>query len=183
MRMNGETIRQRSKAPGLRGFSLIELLIVLTIILIIAAIAIPNFLRSRMAANETAAITNIRTIITAQVAYHTTYGNGFSPNLLSLNGAGAVSCAGAGFIDNVLATGQKTGYIFGLTPGVPVITVPAGCPAAGVVSFMLTATPSVVGSTGQRSFCALENGLVRQDPSGVLIGGGACVPPLRPAIQ
>lgn len=175
--------RQSSGPRANRGFSLIELLIVVTIILIIAAIAIPNFLRSRMSANETAAITNIRTIVTAQVAYHSTYGNGFAPNLLSLNGAGPVSCASSGFIDNVLAGGQKTGYTYGLTPGVPVVTVPPGCPAAGVVNFMLTATPTVVGSTGQRSFCSLENGLIRQDPSGVLIGAGACVPPLRPAIQ
>jgi len=180
---NANKTRQQNSARAARGFSLIELLIVVTIILIIAAIAIPNFMRSRMAANETAAITNLRTIVTAQVAYSSSYGNGFAPDLTSLNGTGAVNCGAAGLIDNTLATGQKTGYAFALTPGTLITNVPAGCGAAGVVNFLLTATPLVVGTTGQRSFCTLENGLIRQDPAGVLIGVGACVAPLRPAIQ
>lgn len=175
--------RQGSKSAAPRGFSLIELLIVVAIILIIAAIAIPNFMRARITANETAAVSNMRTIITAQVTYSSTYGNGFAPNLPALNGPGPASCNGANLIDNVLAAGQKTGYSYGLTPGLPVLVVPPGCGAAGVSSFMVTATPLAVGTTGQRSFCALEGGLIRQDPSGVLIAAGACIPPLRPAIQ
>ncbi len=180
---NADKTRQEGSHWDARGFSLIELLIVIAIILIIAAIAIPNFMRSRMAANETAAVTNLRTIVTAQVAYSSSYGNGFSPTLLALNGGGAASCNSAGLIDNVLAGGQKTGYNYALTPGIAVLLVPAGCAVAGVNNFMVTATPTSVGTTGQRSFCALENGLIRQDPSGVLIGAGACIPPLRPAIQ
>ena len=171
-----------SKVWDPRGFSLIELLIVIAIILIIAAIAIPNFMRSRMAANETAAVSNLRTIGTANVVYSSTYGNGFAPNLVTLTGAGLATCNSAGLIDNVLATGQKSGYLYGYTPGVPVLLVPPGCGAAGATSYMLTATPVVVGTTGQRSFCALEGGLIRQDPAGALIAAGACVPPLA-AIQ
>jgi len=182
MRKQCDNGRRVPEVRADRGFSLIELLIVVSIILIIAAIALPNFMRSRMTANETAAVTNIRTIITAQVAYISTYSNGYAPNLLALDGAGLATCNNAGYIDDVLAAGQKTGYLYGLNPGIPITTVPPGC-AAGVVNFMVTATPIAVGTTGQRSFCSLENGLIRQDPSGVLIGVGNCVPPLRPAIQ
>jgi type IV pilus assembly protein PilA len=180
---NANQIRRQSKAQKASGFSLIELLIVVAIILIIAAIAIPNFMRSRMAANETAAVTNLRTLVTAQVAYNSSYGNGFAPTLLALNGTGAASCNAAGLIDNVLATGQKTGYLYGMVPGIPVVNVPAGCAAPGVTSFMVTATPVAVGTTGQRSFCALENALIRQDPTGAPIAAGACIPPMRLAIQ
>jgi type II secretory pathway pseudopilin PulG len=162
---------------------LIELLIVIAIILIIAAIAIPNFMRSRMAANETAAVSNMRTIVTANVVYSSTYGNGFAPSLLAMTDAGLANCNAAALIDNVLAGGQKSGYGYGYTPGVAVLIVPAGCGVAGTTNFMLTATPLGVGSTGQRSFCTLENGLIRQDPTGALIGVGNCTPPLRPAIQ
>jgi len=183
MRERADNRRPELEARADRGFSLIELLIVIAIILVIAAIALPNFMRARMTANETAAVTNIRTIITAQVAYISTYSNGYAPNLMALDGAGLATCNNAGYIDDVLATGQKTGYLYAMNPGIPVTTVPPGCAAAGVVNFMVTATPIAVGTTGQRSFCSLENGLIRQDPSGVLIGVGNCVPPLRPAIQ
>src|SRR3989454_4059184 len=88
-----------------KGFSLIELLIVVAIILIIAAIAIPNLLRSRMAANEASAVGSLRTIVTSNVTYSSTYGNSFAPTLPTLGGApGALAtCNGAQLIDNVLA--------------------------------------------------------------------------------
>ena len=90
-----------------RGFSLIELLIVVTIILIIAAIAIPNFLRSKMAGNEASAVSSLRTINTAEVAYFSTYPNqGYSANLASLGGVApcaVASTAAACLVDNVLA--------------------------------------------------------------------------------
>src|SRR5450755_2342891 len=94
-----------------KGFSLIELLIVVAIILIIAAIAIPNLLRSRMAANEASAVGSVRTLNTAQVTYATTYGTGFT-TLAQLGGAGpCVAAAGtACLIDPVLTAGTKSGY-------------------------------------------------------------------------
>src|SRR6476660_3571334 len=76
-----------------RGFSLIELLIVVAIILIIAAIAIPNLLRARMAANEASAVASVRTVNTAEVTYNSTYPTvGFAANLVSLGGALGAAC-------------------------------------------------------------------------------------------
>src|SRR6516225_9369981 len=96
-----------------KGFSLIELLIVVAIILIIAAIAIPNLLRSRMAANEASAVGSLRSLNTAEVTYQTTYQNvGFTTTLANLGGA-AAACTGAAtstsacLVDAVLAAGQK----------------------------------------------------------------------------
>src|SRR5437868_7824897 len=86
-----------------RGFSLIELLIVVAIILIIAAIAIPNLLRSKMAANEASAVGSLRTINTAEVTYSSTYGTGYT-DLTTLGTSG--------LLDNVLSAGTKSGYTF-----------------------------------------------------------------------
>jgi len=104
-----------------RGFSLLELLIVVAIILIIAAIAIPNLLRSRIAANQASAISSCRTINTAEVTYASSYGTGFSSTLLQLGPptSGAVSESAAGLIDSVLASGVKSGYSFAYVPGNP----------------------------------------------------------------
>ncbi len=171
----------RGNCASCRGFSLIELLIVVAIILVIAAIAIPNFIRARITANETAAIANVRTISTAQIAYITTFANGYAGNLGQLGNPG-FSCNGAGLIDSALATSQKSGYTYNIAPGVAVGNPPPGC-VPGVQTFMTTAIPAAVGSTGQRSFCATENGLIRQDPTGAAIAPGQCVPPLKLAIQ
>jgi len=141
-----------------KGFSLIELLIVVAIILIIAAIAIPNLLRSRMAANESSAVGSLRSINTAEVAYSTTYpGVGFS-NLGALGGAvatcatstGATS-AGACLIDNVLAGGTKSGYVFTVTP--------AG--STPYVQYTSTGYAQVQGQSGQREFCSDQSGVIR----------------------
>jgi type IV pilus assembly protein PilA len=103
----------------LRGFSLIELLIVVAIILIIAAIAIPNLMRSRIAANQASAISSCRTINTAEVTYASSYGAGFSSTLLQLGppASGSVGESAAGLVDSVLASGVKSGYSFTYVPG------------------------------------------------------------------
>ena len=150
-----------------RGFSLIELLIVVAIILIIAAIAIPNLLRSRMAANESSAVGSLRTINTAEVTYATTYPTVGFGNLSTLGGA-ASSCAGATFasssaaclIDDVLAsTAKKSGYTF-------TATAAGGTPA---VTYTSLAVPTVNGQTGQRAFCSDQSGVIRYNA-----GGTAC---------
>ncbi len=99
-----------------RGFSLIELLIVVAIILIIAAIAIPDLLKSRVAANQASAVGSLRTINTSEVTYSSTYTSGYSPDLLSLDGpAGGNTAANSSLLDSVLGAGVKSTYTFAYT--------------------------------------------------------------------
>ena len=146
-----------------RGFSLIELLIVVAIILIIAAIAIPNLLRSRIAANQASAVGSLRTINTAEVTYASTYNTGYSSNLASLGppaaGATPVSTA-AGLIDSVLAgtgnTSSKSGYNFTYAAG--------GADSSGRINtYQLNASPITVGTTGTNFYYTDESGVIRQN--------------------
>ncbi len=136
-----------------KGFSLIELLIVVAIILIIAAIAIPNLLRSKMAANEASAVGSLRTINTGSVAYSTTYGT-YEAALANLGPATPATSTSADLIDSVLSSGTKSGYTFVFAPG------------ASNLSYTITATPVTVGTTGQRGFFTDQSGVIRSDPSG-----------------
>ena len=144
-----------------KGFSLIELLIVVAIILIIAAIAIPNLLRAKMAANEASAVGSIRTINTVSVEYSTTYG-GYPTSLLALGGpaGGTAAATSAELIDAVLAAGTKSGYTFTYTTG-------ATDGAGNVVGYTLTGVPTTVGTTGQRQFFTDQSGVIRANAAGV----------------
>lgn len=142
-----------------KGFSLIELLVVVAVILIIAAIAIPSLMRSRMRANEADAVATLRVIHTSAVTYSLTYSTlGYPTSLATLGGANpcTASSTQACLIDSALAAGVKDGYDFtwtgdGLTPS---------------VGFSLTGTPQVVGASGQNMYCTDQTGVIRFDPTG-----------------
>jgi len=142
------------------GFSLIELLIVVAIILIIAAIAIPSLMRSKIQANEAAAVETLRTLDSSVVMYSTSYG-GFPRSLTEMgpSSGGATTSAAADLIDSVLATGVKSGYKFAYV-------VVSSDPLGNVISYSITATPLQAGVTGQRSFYTDQSGTIRSTANG-----------------
>lgn len=176
-------VSAQSKYGGRRGacetgFSLIELLIVVAIILIIAAIAIPNLLRSRQAANQAAAVANVRTITTAAVSYWVTYSNGYPPSLAALGGTIVpATCKQAILIDEVIATapGQENGYQYAYAGEQGnVANPPPGC-TPGFNGYVVSAVPLVLGTTGLISYCSTEPGIIHYDAAGGTIANGpAC---------
>ena len=157
-----------------RGFSLIELLIVVAIILIIAAIAIPNLLRSRIVANQASAVGSLRMLNTAEVTYATTYNTGYSATLgdLGPNAAGQTPVAtAAGLVDEVLSgtlptagaqatTSSKSGYGFLYSPGLTDVS-------GRINTYSITATPISVGTTGTNFYYADQSGVIRQNSTAV----------------
>lgn len=163
-----------------KGFSLIELLIVVAIILIIAAIAIPNLLRAKIAANESSAAASVRTITTAQIEYQTYYpANGYATGLTALGPpSGGAACSApsstnACIIDAVLATGVKSGY--------QLVTAISG--SQPYTAFITSATPTTAGTSGNKGFCSEEDGVVRwENPASAKETGYATCSPL-PSLQ
>jgi prepilin-type N-terminal cleavage/methylation domain-containing protein len=150
-----------------KGFSLIELLIVVAILLILAAIAIPSFLRAKISADEAAAARSVREISSAETSYHASYPTiGYAKDLVSLGGPlpCTPSSATACILDENLSSGFKSGYKF----------FAAGFASGGAVNtdFVGSSAPNTYNQSGNRNFCIVSDGVVREDP------GGPGVPPV-----
>jgi type IV pilus assembly protein PilA len=142
-----------------KGFSLIELVLVVAVILIISAIAVPSFLRSRMRANEASAVATIRTIDTGAVTYSISYPDlGFPATLNLLGGADPCTASpkSACLIDDAIAQGAKGGYAFVWT----------GDGATPSIIYTVTGTPQTPGSSGQSMYCSDQTNLIHVDPLG-----------------
>ncbi len=159
------------------GFTLSELLIVVSVILLITLITIPNLPVTRMQANEVSAIQALRNIYAAEVQYQATYPSlGFACALPTLGGAGqrgkpvASTAEAAGLLPADVASGQKSGYMFQLAH-----CGRSGADSGAYTSFEVTATPKAVGKTGHRGFCIDERGDAKADPA----GGSNCTQSLQ----
>jgi type IV pilus assembly protein PilA len=159
-RLTGSGMATAGLVLGYAGISVIP-------IMIIAAIAIPNLLRARIAANEASAVGSIRTIVAAEITFDDSYANGFTPSLETLDGVSGNqdTCDHAGLIDKALSSGQKNGYSITYIPEGPAVMRDGararGCTRAGSRDFEIHADPITRGTTGQRSFYADQTGVIR----------------------
>jgi type IV pilus assembly protein PilA len=185
--MNSTKVKNEGKIEmrKQKGFSLIELLIVVAIILIIAAIAIPNLMRAKMAANDSSAAASERSIITGEVAYYAAFPTIGYTALVTLGGAEGAACTPsqttACLIDANLANNGtppgagKSGYSFVATGsnngvGAPVLN-----------RFLTTGTP-LAATTGSKAYCAVDDGVVRTQAPGTItiVGSYAACETLNP---
>ncbi len=160
MQARAEQSGKRSATRARKGYSLVELLIVVAVILTIAAIAVPSFIRSKMRANEAAAVANLRDITMAEIAYSTAYGIGFSADLKKLGGNQVLANPNnALLIDDILASGTRSGYIFTYN----VLSTDSN---GNVLDYSINVDPVNVGVTGERHFYTDQTAVIRQNQMG-----------------
>ncbi len=181
--MSLSEIRKSAGRIGGQGIAITGLvlgylgIVIIPFILIVAAIAIPNLLRARQAANEASAVGSLRSINTAAMVYATTFENGFPSSLEALGGTTTAdtTCNHAALLGAPLASGRKTGYIFTYTPQypggatAPVISPKAaakGCTAGGASGYTVSADPMQRGAKGSRGFFTDQTGVIRFSANG-----------------
>jgi len=168
-------LERRRRRQDEAGFTLMELLIVISIMLILMLIAIPNMLNLKSEANETSALQSLRAIQEAETQYNTEYpANGFACSLSALGGnasSGPPSPTSAQLLQPDLAAGQKSGYTFAIV----------NCTKTTVnnqdmyTSYEATAVPQAVGKTGHNGYCLDMTGEIKKDPT----GGTNCTVPIQ----
>jgi prepilin-type N-terminal cleavage/methylation domain-containing protein len=140
------------------GFSAVELVVAIAILLVIAAIAIPNLLQSNLSENESSAVASLRSLNSACENYARLYG-GYPLSLSNLGPGTPASSASSDLIDSVLASGTKDGYFFAYTPG-------ASGVSGNVLSYSVTANPVTPGTSGRRRFFTDQSGTIRANTAG-----------------
>jgi prepilin-type N-terminal cleavage/methylation domain-containing protein len=146
-----EMMKEKSES----GFSLIELLIVVAVILIVTAIAVPSISRSRMAANEASVVSTLRVVNAACLSYSTTWGTGFPVSLSNLGPGKPATAATADLVSSLVSGGTKNGYVLTYTSGAPV--------NGKIPSYAITAAPLVPNQSGVRYFFSDQSGVIRQN--------------------
>jgi type IV pilus assembly protein PilA len=177
-RITGQGIAIGGLVLGYLGIAIIP------VTLIIAAIAIPNFVRARMAADQASAVGALREINVAATSYAATYDNGFPPDLATISGTTSVaSCDHAGLIDGMLASGTRYGYVFtytatsGESSSNPPPKAPgSGCSVMGSAGYAVTAEPVKRGTTGEAGYYTDSTGVIRVEQNGPATAGSDPLP-------
>lgn len=164
--MNRSKLTPRTQRPHEAGFTLVELLIVMSVILILMSLAIPKLMSTMKTANQTSAVASLRDLVSQENSYASTYPqHGFACSLAQLGGkttAGAPSADAAQLIPDDLAAGTKSGYTFNIVCGSK--TTINNIEQSN--SYEITAVPNSVGHTGDRGYCVSDDGQIHYDPKG-----------------
>jgi prepilin-type N-terminal cleavage/methylation domain-containing protein len=159
LEVSGTEGRCRITPKRQQAFSAVELVVAIAILLVIAAIAIPNLMHSNLSENESSAVASLRSLNNACESYARLYG-GYPKSLSNLGPGSPANSASADLIDPALAGGTKSGYVFTYTAGATGVS-------GNVLSYSVTANPLTPGSSGQRGFFNDQSGVIRANKVGV----------------